>query len=276
MPDFYKGSIPIIDTESNAFSDVLFPKGATFGMVPPDMSQPQPMFAPPSDMELIPESELDARYDEQERLKSSLEHVYLSGPNGEPAFVNLDQNGHGYCWAYSVAQSVMIDRLKRNLPMVRLNPHSVAAIIKRGADQGGWCGLSAEFFTQHGCAVEGSGPNQWPLHSRDIRNDTLAMRAEMSKYKITEDWCDLTRNVYDRNLTRQQLATSQFNNIAGPGDYNWWGHSVCRLRWVRVERGNWGQLILNSWKNWGRHGLSVLVGSKAVSNGALGIRSTTA
>ena len=275
MADFYHGNIPIIDTEQPD-NDVLFPAGASFGLVDRDYEvDPVSMFAPPSDMQLIPESDWDARFDEQERQQSSLEHIYLSGPNGTPQFVNLDQNGHGYCWAYSVAQSIMIDRLKRNLKPVRLNPHSIAAIIKRGRDEGGWCGQAAEFATDYGCGVEGTGLGQWPLHSRNLQNDTPALRLEMAKYRIDEQWTDLTRNIYDRNLTRQQLATSGFLNQAGPGDYPWWGHSVSRIRWVRVERNSWGQLILNSWKGWGRHGLGVLVGSKAVPASALAIRSTT-
>lgn len=276
MAEFYKGSIPIIDTEQPE-TNLVRPPGATFGLIPRDYSQdPESLFAPPSDLVLIPESEWDARYDEQERLQSSLEHIYLSGPNGGPAFVNLDQNGDGYCWAYSTGQSIMLDRLRRNLPMVRLNPHSTAAIIKRGANEGGWCGLSAKFCREVGMAIEGTGPNQWPLHSRNLRLDTPALRAEMAKYRIDEDFVDLTRQVYDQNLTTAQVATCGFLNIPGPGDYNWWGHSVCRVRWVRIERGSWGQLILNSWKGWGRHGLGVLRGSKAICNGALAIRSTTA
>lgn len=277
MADFYHGNIPIIDTESTTSEEMLYPEGATFGLVPRDYStDPEAMFSPPSDMVIIPESEWDARFDEQEELKSSLEHIYLSGPGGTPAFVNLSQNGHGYCWFYSVTHSVMIDRLRRNLPLVRLSGHSGAAIIKRGRDEGGWCGLAAKFAREHGIAPEGSGPNQWPVHSRDLRHDTPAMRVEMAKYKLDEEFVDLTRSVYDQNLTRSQLATTGFNNLPGPGDYNWWRHSVCRLRWVRVERGNWGQLILNSWPGWGRHGLGVLIGNKAVSNGALAIRSTVA
>jgi hypothetical protein len=277
MTEFYHKHIPIIDTEHAGSSDFLHPKGATYGLVPRDYDQyPESMFAAPSDMQLIPESEWDARFDEQERLQSSLEHIYLSGPNGEPAFENLDQNGDGYCWAYSTGQSIMLDRLRRNLPMVRLNPHSVAAIIKKGRNEGGWCGLSAEFGSKTGYGIEGNGAGQWPLHSRDLRFDTPELRAEMAKYRIDEDWVDLTRQVYDRNLTTAQVATCGFNNIPGPGDYNWWGHSVCRVRWVRIERGSWGQLILNSWKNWGRHGLGVLRGSKAICNGALAVRSTTA
>ena len=157
--DFYKGTIPIIETDQPE-TELLRPPGATFGLIPRDYSRdPESMFAPPSEMQIIPQSEWDARYDEQEDQQSSLEHIYLSGPNGGPAFVNLDQNGDGYCWAYSTGQSIMLDRLRRNLPMVRLNPHATAAIIKRGANQGGWCGQSAQFGSEHGYAVEGNRPS---------------------------------------------------------------------------------------------------------------------
>lgn len=273
---FYHKNIPILETDGPS-TNLSHPRDAKFGLVPRDYSRdPEAMFAPPSEMVLIPESDWDARYDEQEETKSSLEHIYLSGPNGGPAFVNLDQDGDGYCWSYSTGHSIMMDRLRRNLPMVRLNPHATAAIIKGGRDQGGWCGQSAEFGREHGYAVEGTGPGQWPLHSRNLQYDTPALRAEMAKYKIEEEWTDLTRQVYDRNLTLGQIATCGFNNIPGPRDYNWWSHSVCGIRWVRIERGSWGQLILNSWKGWGRHGLAVLRGSQAVCNGGLAIRLTSA
>jgi len=273
---FYKGNIPIIETDEPA-TDISYPKDVMFGYVPRDYSvDPEPMFSPPTDMELIPASDYDARYDEQEELKSSLEHIYLSGPNGTPAFTLLEQNGHGYCWWYSVAQSMMMDRLRRNLPMVRFNPHGPAAIIKNGRDEGGWCGLAAKFAREHGCPIEGTGPGQWPKHSLNLRNDTTQLRTEMAKYKVEEEWTDLTREVYNQNLTMAQVATCGFNNIPGPRDYNHWSHSVCGLRWVRVERNSWGQLILNSWKGWGRYGLAVLRGSKAVCNGGLAIRLTSA
>lgn len=276
MADFYKGNIPIIETD-RAATNLSFPDDVEFGLVPRDYNvYPEPMFAQPTEMEIIPESEWDARYDEQEATQSSLEHLYLSGPGGTPAFVNLDQNGHGYCWAYSTGQAIMIDRLKRNLPLVRLNPHATAAIIKGGKDEGGWCGLSAKFGRENGYAEEGTGLGQWPLHSRSLQYDTAALRIEMAKRLIEEEWTDLTKKVYDQNLTMAQVATCGFNNIPGPRDYNWWGHSVCGLRWVRTEKGAWGQLILNSWENWGRHGLAVLVGSQSVCNGGLAIRLTSA
>lgn len=278
MAELYKNSIPIIDPDELTDSDIdmLYPaEPVGYGLVDRDYSVfPEPMFAPPSEMGLIPESEWDARFDEQERLQSSLEHIYLSGPNGTPAFVNLDQGQEGYCWIYSVGHSKMMDRLRRGLKVVRLNPHSSGAIIKRGKNEGGWCGEGAQFCSDVGMAPEGTGPGQWPKWSRDLRLDTPAMRAEMAKYKIDEQWTDLTRQVWNRNLTMAQVATSGFNNLPGPRDYSWWRHSVCGIRWVRIERGAWGQLILNSWKGWGRHGLAVLRGNKAICNGGLSIRTT--
>ena len=272
MPNLYKGKIPIIETDEQ-ITNLSHPKGAKFGLVPRDYSRhPEKMFDPPSDMKLIVESDWDAYYDEQEESQSSLEHIYLSGPNGEPAFVNLDQNGYGDCWTFSTGQAIMVDLLKRGLEVPRLNPHAVAVILNQL--NGGWCGMSAKFGEENGYAVDGTGPGQWPGHSRDRIHDTPALRAEMAKHKIKEAWVDLTREVYDQNLTRNQCATDGFNNIPGPRDYNFWRHSVLGMRWVRVERNSWGQLILNSWPNWGHHGLAVLRGSQAVCNGGLGIRLT--
>ncbi len=273
--DFYKGSIPIIDTDEPPTA-LSHPGGVGFGAVPRDYSQyPEQMFAAPSQMKLIDPSEYDARYDEQEATESSLEHLYLSGPNGAPAFINLDQNGHGYCWSYSTGTAIMLDRLRQNLPIVRLNPHGPAAIIKKGADEGGWCGLSGGFARDVGYPVEGNGPGQWPLHSRDYRKyDTAECRIAMSQHAVTDDWYDLTRQAYNQVLTDKQLATCAFNNVPCPVDFAWWGHSVCQVRVVRIERGSWGRLILNSWKNWGRHGLAVLRGSQANPMGAIAIKSS--
>lgn len=272
--DYYKGIIPIIDDSPSAdVLDLANPKGVCYGYEERDYKlYPKEMFSAPSEMILIPQSEWDARFDLQEETKSSLEHLYLSGPNGASVFENLDQNGDGYCWIYSNGSAMMIDRLKSNQPLVRLNPHSSGAIIKGGRNEGGWCGLGAKFLREHGMATE----EFWPRHSRSLANDTPAARANMALHKVTEDYVDLTRDVYDQNLTKAQLATCLFNNVPCPVDFNWWGHSVCGLRWVRLEAGSWGLLILNSWKGWGRYGLGVLRGGKEIPDGAVALRVSTA
>lgn len=278
--DYYKSSIPIIDDtpEGRAYAmpakidgvKVAYGYAPEFAVNDPHRAE---MKSPPSEMKIWQESDWDALFDEQEATKSSLEHLFLpNGPDGAPAFVNLDQNGDGYCWDYSVGHAMMLDRLKQGQPLIRLNPHSSAAIIKGGRDEGGWCGLGAKFAREHGMAVEGTGPGQWPLHSRNLKYDTPECRKEMAKYKVLEDWVDLTQAVYDQNLTKLQIASCGFNAVPAPTDYNPWGHSVCMIRWVRTERGAWGPLILNSWKGWGRHGLGVL---RWIPDGAVAFRVTT-
>lgn len=168
MVDLYRGKIPIIRRSLNeGFSNQNDQGNARGGCVERDFGvDPVAVGDSPNGMKLYDPSEWDAVFDEQEETESSLEHIYLDG--GKPAFPLLDQNGHGYCWSYSVGHCIMLDRMKRNYPPIRVNPHATAAIIKRGRDEGGWCGLSCKFGREHGYAIEGTGPGQWPRHSRDL------------------------------------------------------------------------------------------------------------
>lgn len=280
MADFYRGVIPILDVDNptGAVKDALFHHpGATFGCVPRDYAvDPLTMREAPSGIKLYDPSEYDALYDEQEALQSSLEHIFLpNGPNGAPAFVNLDQGQDGDCWCYSTGHAIMFDRLKRNLEPVRLNPHSIAAMTGR-PDKGGWCGLSGQFAREKGIAEEGTGPGQWKKQSHNMSYATPECVAKMLQYKVTEDWFDAARDVWDQKQNEQQLATCNFLNIPTPTDYNWWSHSVLRIRKVRISKGEWGVLILNSWLGWGRSGLGVLRGSQAIADNAIGVRVTTA
>lgn len=271
--DLYKNEIPVLDYDLDTDRDAFHPAGVGYGH---DPSQVVPeMHAAPSEMTVIDPSEWDARYDADEAKGSSLEHIFLQ-KNGQPAFVNLDQNGDGYCWAYSTGHAMMLSALRDNNLTYRLNPHATAAIIKKGRDEGGWCGLSAKWAAENGYAEEGTEPGKWPKQSRNLKYDTPELRAAMKAHVTGEEWRDLTRDVYDQHLATNQLATCLMDNKPCPTDFNWWGHSVCSLRWVRVEAGSWGLLILNSWLNWGRFGLAVLRGSKAKPDGALCIRTVRA
>lgn len=222
------------------------------GLVPRDYAiYPRQMFQPPGEMKLIPESDWDGIIDEQEERQTSLEHLFnIEAAKRSISIPYLHQNGHGYCWAYSTGNATMLDRCARNLPYVRLNPHMVAAIIKGGRDQGGWCGLSAKFLEDVGICTEA----EWRVHARDLKQDTPAMRAIAAQYKLQEHWIDLTASVYDRNLTRLQLATCLLSNIPCAIDFDEWGHSVCAGRWVRIEKGVYGPRIMNSWLGWGDKG----------------------
>ena len=244
--------------------DILYPKGLGRGYDPSQVVQS--MFASPSEMKLIPRSEWDARIDEQEAQESSLEHMRDRQPNGMPT---LDQNGQGFCWAYSVTRSVMYARMVANLPLVRLSGHSVACKIKNFRDEGGWCGLSQQFIKETGvCDV-----TAWPEKSMSRANDRAEAWENASRYRITEDWVDLAKDVWARNLTFDQVATCLLNNIPVVCDWNWWGHSTFMMRLVRVEKGSYGLRGDNSWTDaWGDRGKFTVQGDRAIPDGAVATR----
>lgn len=222
----------------------------------------------PGQLQLIPESEWDARFEEQEALQSSLEHVRRRGNFGQ-VIPSLDQNGQGFCWNYSNTSAATVLRALANLPYKRLSGHANACLIKDFRDEGGWCGLGAEYLIKYGVPTI----DFWKEKSMSRSNNTPEMRANALLHRVTEDVTDMSVAVYDRNLTVQQYATLLFNNIPVPSDFNWWSHSVLGLRWYRIERGSWGPMIWNSWTDsWETLGMSVLQGSRGRPDGAVGLR----
>ena len=266
MPSLYRGKIPIITRDLNeGFMRGVNPD-VGFGCVPRDFAaQPVEMRDSPDKMRVYPQSDWDALYDKGEEAQDSLEHIYLRAAEAG-GFEFLDQNGFPDCWCHSTAHAIMVDRLKQNLPYVKLN--AVAAATLMGRTDGGWCGLSMKFARENGFPVCGTGPGRWPFQSRR-GSDDAALRANMAKFKDAEDWYDNAKQVYDQELSRLQLSTCLFDNFPSPSDYNEFGHSMLSLRWVRVEAGVWAPLTLNSWKGFGYHGLCVLLNRVPDSSCAL-------
>ncbi len=272
MPAMYKGKIPVITRSLNE-GWIRGVGQEAFGCVERDYDlDPVAMGDSPAGMKIIEPSDLDAYYDEQEAAESSLEHLFLRG--GKPAFVNLDQGRDGDCWAYSTGHALMFDRLKQNLEPQRVNPHAVAALLNR-PDTGGWCGLSMKFVRENGIPLEGTGPGEWPKQSHDKRYYTEACKESMAIRKAEEDWYDLGKREWNQTLTERQLATCGSTNIPCPVDFNIFSHSMLQVRWVRIERGHWGPLILNSWLGFGYFGLCVLAQSIPRASNACALRSST-
>ncbi|NJM54579.1 MAG: hypothetical protein HC841_00405 [Verrucomicrobiae bacterium] len=242
----------------------------TLGAVPRDYAvQPQEVFADPSQIPLIAESEYEARIQHDIEAQNSIPD--LLDLYGIPS---TDQNGDGFCWIYSVGGCVQVVRVINNQPQTRMNPHSVGAIIKGGRNEGGWCGLGAEFVQKHGMA----SMDEWPEHSRDVRRyDTPEMREHMKQFTTPEMWIDLHRQAWDRNLARKQIATLLLSKVPVAADFAWWGHSVMLVQLVLVERGSFGWRFRNSWTDrYGDRGYSVIRGSKMETMGAVALLTTNA
>lgn len=236
------------------------------GQVPRDFrTDPPEMFEPPDQMVKVPRAEWSARIRSQVENKSRLSDLCT--------WKSLDQDGQGYCWAYSTTACVMYLRAVNNQPPVRLSAHAIGCIVQDYRNQGGWCGLSAKFHREKGCP----SVDFWAEKSMSRSNDKPETWENAAKHKVSEDWVDLTRNVYDQNLTFEQVASCLLSGIPCAVDFNWWAHSVCGVDLVEVEPGSFGLNVHNSWTDsWGNKGYGILRGSKAIPDGAVALRVTGA
>lgn len=230
-----------------------------------DPSQVIPMmFAPPKEIPLIAESEWIPRIRDRKKYKTGLRDLFKAGKIGQVK----DQNGQGYCWAYSVTRTCEYVRAIQNQEYTALSAHSVACKVKGFRDEGGWCGLSAQFIRASGIVPE----TLWPAKSMSRSHDTASNWTAAEQYRIAEDWVDLTRAVYDQNLTWEQVVSCLLQNIPCAVDFNWWGHSVCA---VDVDERD-GEVCLdidNSWSpDWGDNGTGLLRGNRKKPDGAVGTR----
>lgn len=250
--------------DSKVFNPIIDGEVAAHGLVPRDYSlYPEEMFAPPTEIEPIPRSEWSDRIKEMKRTKSRISDILLA-----QNIPSTWQNGDGYCWVYSTVTCVMTIRAINGQPYKFLNPHAVGAIIKRGRNEGGWCGLSAKFLSEYGVPSE----EFWPRLSRDLKHDTPAMRANAALHKVTEEWRDLARPVHGQRMTEDQIMTCLLNRIPVAIDLNWWRHSVMACDPVEVEPGSFGKRIRNSHgEQYGDRGFAVLRGSRAIADGAVAI-----
>lgn len=225
------------------------------------------MFASPKEIPLIPRSEWQARIQERKLQGLGLEAIWRRKFGSSVGTAHLDQNGQGFCWAYSTGHAIMFTRVRDGQEAKRLSPHAVACKIKNFKDQGGWCGLSAQFARENGYPTV----DTWKEKSMSRQYDNATTWNEAKQYRITEDYVDLTVNVWEENLTYDQYITCLLMNLPVQSDFNWWGHSVCSVDvdWLDGEA---VPRIINSWAGWGEEGFATLQGKRAIPDGAVSTR----
>jgi len=256
-------------------NSVLFPgsfgRGYDPTQVPVD-SGIRPLFGDaPDQLKVIPRSEWLPRTKEMHESKSTLRHLREIAANGSQ-MPTLDQNGQGYCWAYSVTRCVMYQRALMNQPYKRLSAHAVACMVKGFRDEGGWCGLSLEFIRERGVPTV----EAWAEKSMSRSNDKPATWENAAQNRITEGWYDVTKKAYDQALSYDQFMTCLLLRIPVAADFNHWSHSVCMHTPVILDGEVWPEGG-NSWTDgWGEQGRFVLQGQKAIPDGAVAITGVVA
>jgi len=221
--------------------------------------------ASPFDVPLIPKDKQAAYLKAQQDHRSSLLDLrMISGPGG--SFIpSRDQDGVGYCWAHSTVSATLLARAREGQPYADLSAFSVAAPIKNFKDEGGWCQLSCDWLVEHGCATS----EYWPQQSRDRKYLNDEMRANAKLHRVVE-FMDL-----DPKNMKEQMITCFLLGIPMALDFNWWSHSVCGIKLNSIDP--FEIVIWNSWgDDWSEKGCGVIKGSKAVANGAVAIRTSTA
>jgi hypothetical protein len=254
------------------------------------------------DMPVIQQVDWAGLIRELEASKSRLSDLRESGGPGGGRIPARDQNGKGFCWMHSGVGGMLLVRARDGQPYSDLSAYAGACIIKSYRDEGGWGAQGVDFLRERGIPTS----EFWPQRSMSRSNDKPETWANAALHKFTDGWWDLDSAEYDRNLSFQQVVTCLLLRIPVVVDYNWWSHSIVAMDAVDgasqwgITRGDsgkllsreqfdfiWGMgdpvtagtgvLILNSWgDSWSQNGAGVLSGSKAVPDGSVAPRITTA
>lgn len=260
-------TLVIDDTNADQFIGPQTGTGIGYGLIPRDYDKVEygaVEHAGPVPLPLIPRAEWKDRIREMERTKSRISDI--ADASEVPC---LDQNGYGYCHAFSVCHAAMDLRAIMNQPFKLLSASSNGGPVTGYRNKGAWIMDNLKQAAEVGFAEASLYPmlttkNEW----------TPQAEASAAENKVTE-WWELQRRNFDEVMT---CLLSRVPVVVG---LNWWGHAIEYLDPVFDDTG-FGVLFQNSWKaSWGGmgNGRAILMerGSKsAVPDEAYAPRQLTA
>lgn len=240
------------------------PDGLSRGYIDRDYDEyPEGTFGQSFDIPIIPESEYQARIQYLVETKS-----LLSDLRKHYKIPSRNQNGTNYCWFHGPVTGVICVRMRMGLPYVDLSPASGAAVIKRGANQGGWGSAALQHIIEDGVADSTHWPHNNLRSWRELSQNPEVI-ANKKEHRITE-WYELRPN------NMPQLMTCLLHRIPVAVGYNWWGHEVCAVDPVWID-GTYAIRIWNSWGDgWSDNGMGILQGRKMSPNDAVAPRVSVA
>lgn len=205
---------------------------------------------PFDDRLLIPESEWQARIEEQQatqsRVSDLVSHYRIPPKN---------QGRLNYCWIYAPVHAMEINRVRSGYGYRALAAAQPGAVIKRGRNVGGWGMEGVRYIGQHGIATE-QDYGKVPEILRGY--DSPEMRLLATANKCTE-WVEC------KPRSVAQLVSMLLRGYAGAIGLDWWRHEVtaCEAIWLD---GAIAIRIRNQWQGWGANGFGILRGQKMIAN----------
>lgn len=213
-----------------------------------------PVFA--EHVPLIPESEWADRIRHMTENKLWIGDRWQSDPKAD------FQNGYGFCWAYSLAQSVMAVRAAQGLPFVQLSPESLAEDVNY-RNEGNYLDSALAYAAKYGIATRATVPQ----HKIKESQWNPAYKEERKLY-IPLEWWDLGgQSVWKETVTALLMGHGCYVGL------DWWSHAI----WYdRLRIGSSGKVEVHTPNSHGPGEDVWLSGSKAVpSMGSFVPRSVT-
>lgn len=248
----------IIDNQGNGGLCGCLPRRSVYGSLP---------FAQPASVKLIPWEEMPDRIADQDKHQSSLEHLWRDSPMGA-----LNQGQLNYCWCFSGAGALMLERAIQGLPFVRLSASSIGAPLVSYQNVGYFPEECLKAMVDQGA----SSTEYVPEATFNAADFKPGWRESAGMNKVT-----MFADVNPRDL-QAQFTMLLLNRPLAVG-LNWWGHSVLFLRVLdrnpslpASNPNRYGTKFLNSWgPDWGEGGTGILEGSKQYADQSYAIEQAT-
>lgn len=222
-------------------------------------------YAPTYRGKIYPRSQWDDLIKQQDDNHSSPWHTHTT--QKVPV---LNQSNWGYCWCFGTVAGVMNRYAAQGLtPTPHLSAMGPALQGKRGRNEGGWAGEAIRYIGEYGIPTV----QTWPETAANLSlAREPAVVADAARHGLVEF-----------EELRSQQFDAAMSCLLDPRDpcpvtlgLMWWGHLVCGLRAVKIDRNTYGIVIVNSWTaRWGDNGYGVLVESKATAHEQVAIRRVT-
>lgn len=242
-------------------ADILIPDGYSTGLIPRDYDK-NPlgslMFASPfPEDEIIPDKDIEGWIKQKEEDESTLLHHWKRGVN-----VVLDQNGLGYCHAFSPTSGVMVLREVQGLPFVLMSASSIGGPVTGYRNQGAYIHDDCKQLVSGGISpVAIGGKDIYPMTTtKNYMTDEAKALASLNRCE--EFW-------EGDNRQDRQVISCLCRDKPVPVGYNWWGHAVTLL-WVTLVDGVLYYIGINSWKSSWQYGMDRVPAIKAMLNGGGG------